>query len=69
MAKINFTVNGKTVEIEEGSTLTDFIREKKVTGTMFAIEKNLEIINKDCYDKEVIKSGDVIELVGIVGGG
>ncbi len=69
MAKIKITVNGNDIEIEENSTIQDFIDERQVTGKMFAIEKNLEIINKDRYDKEIIKNGDVLEIVGFFGGG
>lgn len=69
MAKIKITVNGNEVEIEENSTINDFVIERNVTGRMFAVEKNMEIINKDRYDTEIIKSGDVLEIVGFFGGG
>lgn len=69
MAKIKITVNGNDIEIEENSTIADFIEERKVTGKMFAVEKNLEIINKDRYETEQLKKGDVIEIVGFFGGG
>lgn len=69
MAKVKITVNGNDVEIEENSTIADFIEERKVTGKMFAVEKNLEIINKDRYDTEVLRNGDIIEIVGFFGGG
>lgn len=69
MAKIKIIVNGNDVEIEEGSRISDFIDERKVTGTMFAVEKNLEIINKDRYETEFIEAGDSLEIVGFFGGG
>lgn len=69
MSKITITVNGNKVEIEENSTISDFIKERNVTGNMFAVEKNLEIINKDRYDSEIIKEGDSLEIVGFFGGG
>ena len=62
MTKIKITVNGN-------ETIADFINERQVTGKMFAIEKNLEIINKDRYATEIIKNGDVLEIVGFFGGG
>lgn len=69
MAKIKITVNGNEVELEENATIADFIEERKVTGKMFAVEKNLEIINKDRYETEQLKAGDVVEIVGFFGGG
>lgn len=69
MSKIKVTVNGNEIELLEDSTIEGFITERKVTGTMFAVEINLEIINKDQYETTVIKNGDVIEIVGFFGGG
>lgn len=69
MSTIKIEVNGKEVEIQENSTVQDFIKERKVTGTMFVIEKNLKIVQKDEYSTEKIAGGDKIELVGFFGGG
>ncbi len=63
------TVNGKEVELKNSRTVADFIVERNVTGKMFVIEKNLEIVQKEDYNKVEIKAGDVIEIVGFVGGG
>jgi len=66
---IKIEVNGKEIEIQDNSTVQDFVIERKVTGTMFVIEKNLKIIQKDEYGTEKIAQGDKIELVGFFGGG
>jgi sulfur carrier protein len=69
MSRIRVEVNGKEIEIQENSTVQDFIEERKVTGTMFVIEKNLKIVQKEEYETEKISQGDKIELVGFFGGG
>lgn len=69
MSKIRIEVNGNEVEIEENSTIEGFIQERNVTGTMFVIEKNLKIVQKDEYSNEKILNGDKIEIVGFFGGG
>lgn len=69
MTTINISVNGKDIEIQENSTIQDFIEERKVTGTMFVIEKNLKIVQKDEYSTEKIMPNDKIEIVGFFGGG
>lgn len=69
MSTIKIEVNGKEVEVQENSTVADFIIERKVAGTMFVIEKNLEIVPKENYSAEKIQRGDKIELVGFFGGG
>lgn len=69
MSTIKIEVNGREVKIQENSTVQDFIIERKVTGTMFVIEKNLKIVQKNDYLTEKITEGDKIELVGFFGGG
>ena len=69
MSTIKIEVNGNEVQIQENSTVQDFINERKVTGTMFVVEKNLKIVQKNDYLTEKISQGDKIELVGFFGGG
>lgn len=69
MSTIKIEVNGKEVEIQENATIADFIIEKQVTGTMYVIEKNLKIVQKEDYSKEKIEQGDKLEIVGFFGGG
>lgn len=66
---IKIEVNGKEIEINDNSTVADFIEQRQVTGTMFVIEKNLKIVQKDNYSTEKIQPGDKIEIVGFFGGG
>lgn len=69
MSNIEIEVNGNKVKIKENSTVQDFIAERNITGTMFVIEKNREIVQKGDYTNEKISDGDKIELVGFFGGG
>ncbi|MDD3593195.1 MAG: sulfur carrier protein ThiS [Candidatus Gastranaerophilales bacterium] len=66
---MKITVNGKEVELYNSDTIADFIVERKIAGTMFVIEKNLKIINKEDYASEPLQESDTIELVGFTGGG
>ena len=66
---MKITVNGREVVLNNSNTIADFITERKVTGKMFAIELNREIIAKDAYGTTNLNDGDVIELVGFAGGG
>ena len=69
MSKINVIINGKDIELEHSSTVADMVTERKVTGTMFVVEKNLEIIPKEKYSETIVKENDKIEIVGFFGGG
>jgi thiamine biosynthesis protein ThiS len=66
---MKITVNGREVELSNSATIADFVVERAVTGTMYVIEKNKKIVNKEDYASEPINEGDALELVGFVGGG
>jgi thiamine biosynthesis protein ThiS len=63
------TVNGKPVEVKEGSTLADLLDNLQIKREFVAVELNLDIIPKAAYDSRALASGDVIEIVQFVGGG
>jgi len=68
MSKINIKINGKDIELEGASTVQEMLLARNVTGEMFVVEKNLEIIPKEKYDTK-IENNDTIEIVGFFGGG
>jgi len=63
------TVNGKPVEVKEGSTLANLLDNLQIKREFVAVELNLDIIPKAAYDSRALASGDVIEIVQFVGGG
>lgn len=69
MEKFSVVINGKSIELENTSTVADLVKERQITGTMFVIEKNLEIVPKELYSETQIKENDKIEIVGFFGGG
>lgn len=69
MGKTKITINGKEKEISVNSTVAAMLSELEVTGTMFVVEKNLKIVNKEDYSTTQVQDGDIIELVGFFGGG
>lgn len=68
MSTINIKINGNDIELENVSTIQELLLARNVTGAMFVVEKNLEIIPKDKYDTK-IENNDIIEIVGFFGGG
>lgn len=59
-------VNGENLEIREGMTLLDLIKEKKVPENAVIVERNGEIVTD--YS-QFLQEGDVLELIRLVGGG
>lgn len=68
MSKI-VTINGKEIELENVSSVSEMLSERKISGTMFVVEKNREIISKEDYSKTPVLPNDVFEIVGFFGGG
>ncbi len=62
-------LNGKEVELKKSKTIADLVSEINVKSQLFAVEKNLEIINKEDYGTSLINEGDEIEIVSFTGGG
>lgn len=65
---IKITVNGNELEIPKDSSIDDLLNIRQVSGKMFVVEKNFEIIQKDNYGQK-IEENDNIEIVGFFGGG
>lgn len=62
-------LNGKEVELEKPITLDKLVMQQGYVITQIAVEKNGVIIPKSTYGEEVVRAGDVIEVVTFVGGG
>lgn len=69
MEKINVKINGKDIELGNSSTVADMLEERSVTGSMFVVEKNREIVQKEDYAQTAVVQDDVFEIVGFFGGG
>lgn len=69
MSKINVKINGNDIELQNSSTVEQMLQERGVTGTMFVVEKNLEIVLKESYSETSVNQNDVFEIVGFFGGG
>ncbi|MFA7659046.1 MAG: sulfur carrier protein ThiS [Candidatus Gastranaerophilaceae bacterium] len=69
MGKINVKINGKNIELKNSSNVEQMLDERKVTGTMFVVEKNLEIVPKEKYSQTPVAENDSFEIVGFFGGG
>ncbi|MEI8128268.1 MAG: sulfur carrier protein ThiS [bacterium] len=66
---MNIKINGNDIELEQSSTIAQMLQERNVTGVMYVVEKNLEIVPKEKYSQTNIEENDSIEIVGFFGGG
>jgi len=66
---IALQVNGKRVELDAPTPLLAYLEKLGVDPRAVAVEHNSEIIERADYEKVVLREGDRIEIVRMVGGG
>ena len=69
MNMIKVKINGKDIELKNSSNVAEMLLERNVTGSMFVVEKNMEIVQKENYSQTPIIENDSFEIVGFFGGG
>lgn len=61
--------NGETRRIDDASTIASVLEQFEVERRRVAVEVNLEIVPRDRLDQYVLREGDRLEIVTLVGGG
>lgn len=69
MNKIKISVNGEIKEFCSTVTVKDIVESLDMKSPMFAVELNLNIIQKDEYEKIQLQDNDCLEVVTFFGGG
>ena len=67
--KIKIKVNGKTLSIEQNSTIVKLIKKLDIPLNKVAIELNKKIIDKKKLKKITLNDKDNLEIVHFIGGG
>ena len=65
---MQISVNGNQREMAENATIEQLLQELSLTGPL-AVELNSKVCPKRLHGQTQLKSGDVLEIVTIVGGG
>jgi len=66
---MKITVNGNPIEMPEGAGLTALLGTLGLSDRRVAVELNRVILARESYEGTALKDGDVLEIVGFVGGG
>lgn len=66
---MTITVNGESVEISEGVTVSGLVNHLGMRIDRVAIERNLDILPRAQWDGTPVHAGDRFEIVQLVGGG
>lgn len=68
-ATITATINGKPVELVEGTTVSVFLAGRELHERLVVVERNGVILKRATFPEVVIEEGDLLEIVHFVGGG
>ena len=63
------TVNGETRTLSDGTTVATLVAELGLRDRRVAVEVNRDIVPRQRYSEQELRSGDVVEIVQFVGGG
>jgi sulfur carrier protein len=66
---MHVTANGKYYELEDGCTISAFIRLRGLDPRFVVVERNGEAVARAEYDGLRLTDGDRLELVRAVAGG
>lgn len=66
---ITIHLNGESLEVPEGMTVLSLLEKLQLPSDRVAVERNLEILPRDCWAETTLHPGDRLEVVHFVGGG
>lgn len=66
---MQITLNGEKHELNGPVSIEGLLKDLGQDGSRLVVELNSTIINKELYSATVLKGGDILELVRLVGGG
>ncbi len=61
--------NGESREVADHATISDVLAQFDLTSQRVAVEVNLELIPRGQHAQHVLRDGDRLEVVTLVGGG
>ncbi len=62
-------LNGEPRMMTGEGTVADLLRELEIRPDRVAVEINLEIVDRQEFDRRVLREGDRVEVISFIGGG
>jgi sulfur carrier protein len=66
---MQITVNGELRELPSDTTLAELVRQLDLQPKFVAVEVNLTLVPRSQHEQHVLRAGDRLEVVTLVGGG
>ncbi len=67
--RLQIVLNGQPRAVAAGSTVASLLKELEMTARHVAVEVNLELIPRARHAEHLLRHGDQLEVVTLVGGG
>jgi len=66
---ITLQINGEDRQCDRHLTMTELLKFLGLNPRLLAVEYNGEILHRQFWEETIVKEGDRLEIVTIVGGG
>lgn len=66
---LQIQVNGETRKTRAGTTVTELLHELDIRPDRVAVELNLQILDRQEFDRRALNDGDRVEVISFIGGG
>ena len=66
---ISLRINGRDVELDQPTPLLEYLAKLDLSPRAVAVELNSEVLDRAAYEKTMLREGDRVEIVRMVGGG
>ena len=66
---VSVKINGEHRRVPAGTSIEQLINEIGLDPLRVAVERNLAIVPRSCFDRSPVEDGDDFEIVHFVGGG
>jgi thiamine biosynthesis protein ThiS len=62
-------INGKPMDVAGGSTVKQILEQRGISPNVVACELNEKILKRATLGEIVLRDGDVLEIIQMIGGG
>lgn len=62
-------LNGQAQDVPDGITVSELLKMRSLDPKRVAVERNKQLVPRARHAEAVLKDGDAVEIVTLVGGG
>ncbi|MBA2252776.1 MAG: sulfur carrier protein ThiS [Nitrospirales bacterium] len=62
-------VNGDPQRVSSGATVESLLDRLGIRPDRVAVEVNLQIVDRQSFDRQALQEGDRVEIISFIGGG